>query len=87
MLAQAGANALSVDQLNDVAQSRVALGVEPLLFGNIDPVRILAAGDSETIREAVAGAIESGVDAVWPGCDLSLLTPIENVRVMVKTAQ
>jgi [methyl-Co(III) methanol-specific corrinoid protein]:coenzyme M methyltransferase len=86
LLAQAGANALSVDQLNDVAQSRVTLGEDTLLFGNIDPVRILAAGDETMIRRAVTGAIESGVNAVWPGCDLSLLTPIAYLRTMVSAA-
>ena len=87
LLAQTGANALSVDQLNDVAQSRVTLGVEPLLFGNIDPVKILADGDEAMIRWAVADAIGAGVDAVWPGCDLSLLTPIEHLRTMLIAAQ
>ncbi len=87
LLAQTGAGALSVDQLNDVAQSRVALGVEPLLFGNIDPIRILADGDEAMIRWAVTDAIEGGVDAVWPGCDLSLLTPIEHLRVMRSASQ
>ena len=87
LLAQAGANALSVDQLNDVAQSRVTLGVEPLLFGNIDPVRILANGDEAMIRWAVTDAIGAGVDAVWPGCDLHLLTPIDHLRVMRVSAQ
>jgi [methyl-Co(III) methanol-specific corrinoid protein]:coenzyme M methyltransferase len=87
LLAQAGANALSVDQLNNVAQSRVTLGVEPLLFGNLDPVRLLADGDEAMIRWAVNGAIEAGLDAVWPGCDLSLLTPIAHLRTMLIAAQ
>ncbi|MBI5563316.1 MAG: methyltransferase [Chloroflexi bacterium] len=87
LLAQAGANALSVDQLNDVAQSRVTLGVEPLLFGNIDPVKVRAGGDEAMIRWAVIDAIGAGVDAVWPGCDLSPLTPIEHVHALVNAAR
>ena len=38
LIAQAGADAVSVDQTNDLAVSRKVLGKETLLFGNIDPV-------------------------------------------------
>jgi [methyl-Co(III) methanol-specific corrinoid protein]:coenzyme M methyltransferase len=83
MLAQTGATALSVDQLNDVAKSRAVLAEKILLFGNIDPVRVLADGAPATIQRAVGDAIGAGVDAVWPGCDLWPLTPLDNVRTMV----
>ncbi len=86
LLAEAGAGALSVDQLNDVAQSRATLGAGPLLFGNIDPVEVLANGDESGVRAAVARAIESGVDAVWPGCDLWPVLPAENLRAMADEA-
>jgi MtaA/CmuA family methyltransferase len=86
LLAQTGANALSVDQLNDVAKSRAMLGPDPLLFGNIDPVKVLADGDEEMIRRAVIDAIGAGVDAVWPGCDLWPLTPLEHLRAMAEGA-
>ncbi len=41
LLAQTGARAISVDQVNDLAASRQALG-ETCLFGNIDPVAVLS---------------------------------------------
>jgi hypothetical protein len=47
----------------------------------------LADGDEAMIRWAVADAIGAGVDAVWPGCDLSLLTPIAHLRTMQIAAQ
>ena len=79
MLAGTGAEAISVDQTNDLAASRDAVkGV--LLFGNLDPVAALWRGDQESITEAVIGAKEAGVDAVWPGCDLVPQTAIENLR-------
>lgn len=83
LLAQTGARALSVDQLNDAAKSRAALGTDALLFGNIDPVKILADGDREMIRWAVNDALGAGVNAVWPGCDLWPLTPLDNLRALV----
>lgn len=86
LLAEAGAEALSVDQLTDVGQARAALGPGPLLFGNLDPVAVLAEGDEAGVRDAVAAAVAAGVDAVWPGCDLWPLTPAANLRALVTAA-
>jgi|TARA_B100001964_G_C14260246_1_gene614992 MtaA/CmuA family methyltransferase len=86
LLVSAGADAVSVDQLNDMRQSRDDLGPGPLLFGNIDPVSTLFEGDETVVRTAVAHAISSGADAIWPGCDLVPQTPGANLRAMVKEA-
>lgn len=86
LLFECGAEALNVDQANNLAQSRAALGQEAILFGNIDPVGTLAEGDEAAVREAVRGAIDEGADAVWPGCDLWPRVPAANVRAMVDEA-
>jgi len=82
LLARAGADAISVDQLNDLVASRTALP-DALLFGNIDPVSVLANGTPADVHQAVSAAIASGVDAVWPGCDLYPLTPHDNLQAML----
>jgi len=83
LLAQAGADAISVDQLNELGASRAALkGV--MLFGNIDPVGTLWQGDKNSVAEAVQRSKEAGVDAVWPGCDLVPQTPIHNLFQMLE---
>jgi len=81
LLAASGADALSVDQTNDLAASRAEVP-EARLFGNLDPVGLLAQGTPAQIREAVAAATRAGADAVWPGCDLFLHTPVENLRAL-----
>ena len=86
-LAEAGADAISVDQLNDLAQSRQALGAGPLLFGNLDPVATLLDGDPAAVRRAVAQAQAAGVDAIWPGCDLWPEAPRANLHAMVEAAK
>ena len=86
LLAACGADALSVDQTNDLARSRETLGPDVVLFGNIDPVGTLANGDEAAVRAAVRQAIEAGVDAVWPGCDLAPAAPAANLRAMVDEA-
>jgi len=82
LLAQTGADAISVDQLTNLAGARAILNAT-LLFGNIDPVATLWQGDQATITEAVHATREAGVDAVWPGCDLVPQTPIQNMRAWV----
>lgn len=82
LLADTGADAISVDQLNDLAETRKRL-TDTLLFGNIDPVATLWWGDEQEITKAVRTAKESGVAAVWPGCDLALQTSIENIKALV----
>ena len=86
-MAESGADALSVDQTNDLAHSREVLGTEAILIGNIDPVGTLIHNDETSIRSSVRHAIESGVDAIWPGCDLSPQVPGPSMRVMVDECQ
>ena len=83
LLAQTGADAISVDQLTDLATARTVL-TDTLLFGNLDPVATLCRGDEAQITETVRGAKEAGMDAVWPGCDMVPQTPIRNIAVMLK---
>jgi [methyl-Co(III) methanol-specific corrinoid protein]:coenzyme M methyltransferase len=83
LLAQSGADAISVDQLNDLKASRAVLK-ETMLFGNVDPVATLWQGDEVSVTEAVQRSKEAGVDAVWPGCDMVIQTPIQNIKNMLK---
>jgi len=84
LLAQAGADAISVDQLTDLSTARAALN-DVLLFGNVDPVATLWQGDEGLVAEAVQKAKEAGVDAVWPGCDMVIQTPTQNLLAMMKS--
>ena len=83
LLGQTGAEAISIDQTTDVRAAREALK-GTLLFGNIDPVATLWQGDEAPITEAVRGAKEAGVDAIWPGCDLVIQTPLKNLRTLTE---
>jgi [methyl-Co(III) methanol-specific corrinoid protein]:coenzyme M methyltransferase len=82
LLSQTGADAISLDQTVDLAAARIALK-DTLLFGNLDPVATLSRGDSAQVAEAVLRAKEAGVDAIWPGCDLVIQTPLKNIKEMI----
>jgi uroporphyrinogen-III decarboxylase len=84
LLGQAGADAISVDQTNDLIASRAALK-DALLFGDIDPVTILWQGGEAEVRDAALRVKRSGVDAIWPGCDLVPQTPIGNIRALIQS--
>ena len=79
LLAQSGADAISIDHTTDLKLAREALK-DTLLFGNIDPVETLWKGTEANVTESVRAAKEPGVDAVWPGCDLVIQTPIKNIK-------
>ena len=81
LLAESGAEGISLDQTVDLASARSALG-ETLLFGNLDPVATLWRGDPDGVAESARRAKEAGVDAVWPGCDLVPSTPVRNLRAL-----
>lgn len=83
LLADSGATALHVEHTNNLARSREILGDKTLLFGNLDPVGVIANGTVEQIRAGKEAAIAAGADAVMPGCDLYLETPEENMRALV----
>ena len=89
MMNECGADALSVDIKNTLAESRKKIGDDTLLFGNFD-VFALPCKEETTVEEAVEGIktnIDGGVDAVWPGCDLWPDIKEENMRAIVETAR
>jgi [methyl-Co(III) methanol-specific corrinoid protein]:coenzyme M methyltransferase len=83
LLARTGADAVSIDQTVDLAAARLALK-NTLLFGNLDPAQTLYRGDEAKVAESTVSAKKAGVDAVWPGCDLIVQTPIQNIQSMKK---
>jgi [methyl-Co(III) methanol-specific corrinoid protein]:coenzyme M methyltransferase len=80
---ETGARAISVDQKNDVAETRKKLGNEALIFGNFDPYNVLVSGTPENVREAMRKCIDDGVSAIWPGCDIWPTVPAGNFKAMM----
>ncbi len=80
---EAGPTAISVEQKNDVAETRKKLGNDALIFGNYDPYNVLVAGTPELVRQTIRKCIDDGVSAVWPGCDIWPTVPRENIEAMI----
>jgi len=82
-----GADALSVDQKNNVAESRKKLGDDVLLLGNFDPFDTLVQMETHEVAPVIKRCIDDGVDAVWPGCDLWPEVKKENVEAYVQAVR
>jgi [methyl-Co(III) methanol/glycine betaine-specific corrinoid protein]:coenzyme M methyltransferase len=82
-----GADALSFDQKNNLAETRKKIGNDMILLGNFDPYGTLCQKEASEVPEVIKGCIDAGVDAVWPGCDIWPEVKAENVEAWVRTAR
>jgi len=82
-MAESGSKAISVDQKNDIAETRKKLGPKALVFGNYDPYNVLVAGTPDLVRQTIRKCMDDGVSAVWPGCDIWPTVPTDNFKAML----
>jgi [methyl-Co(III) methanol-specific corrinoid protein]:coenzyme M methyltransferase len=87
MMNECGADAISVDQKNNVVETRKKLGDDVLILGNFDPYGTLVQMDVSEVEPVIKKCIDDGVDAVWPGCDLWPDMKKENVEAYVRTVK
>ena len=86
-MAACGADALSVEKKNNVAETRRKLGPDALIFGELDAYSILCLGRPDQVEKGVKEAIDAGVNAVWPGCDIWPTVPRENMEMLMSAAR
>jgi [methyl-Co(III) methanol-specific corrinoid protein]:coenzyme M methyltransferase len=77
-----GAEAISVDHKNTLSQTRDKIGNDILLLGDYDGFTLPGQASPEEIEQAVKNCIDSGVDAVWPGCDIWPDIKTENLQTI-----
>jgi len=82
-----GADAISVEKKNKVVETRKKLGPDVLIFGELDAYGVLSQGKPDDVDKAVKEAVEGGVDAIWPGCDMWPMVPKENMEALVAAAR
>lgn len=82
-MADCGADAISVDQKNCMAETRQKLGPETIILGNFDPIKVLHKGEVKNVGPAVLESLKGGASAVWPGCDLWPEVPKENMEALI----
>jgi [methyl-Co(III) methanol-specific corrinoid protein]:coenzyme M methyltransferase len=82
-----GADAISVEKKNRVAETRKKLGPDVLIFGELDAYGVLVQGKPNDVDRAVQEAIEGGVNAIWPGCDIWPTVPKENMEALMNAVR
>jgi [methyl-Co(III) methanol-specific corrinoid protein]:coenzyme M methyltransferase len=83
LMAQSGANALSVDQTNRLPESRAKVP-NVVLLGNYKPFGApFCEGTPEEVEAMIRQSIEEGADGIWPGCDIWPVVPEENMKAMM----
>ena len=89
LLAESGADLLSVDYKVDLAEVRAKVGVKMAFSGNLNPVAVMQQGTPEQVTEAAKKALEKAGDApgymLMPGCDIPPGTPLENIKALMAT--
>jgi [methyl-Co(III) methanol-specific corrinoid protein]:coenzyme M methyltransferase len=86
-MALCGADAISVEKKNDVSETRKKLGPNALIFGELDAYGVLSQGKPDDVDKAVKEAVDRGVNAIWPGCDMWPMVPKENMEALVAAAK
>ena len=81
-----GADAISVEQKNNIAESRRKGKPDTLILGNIDAYKVLVLGGPDDIDKVVKETIANGVDAIWPGCDIWPTVSRVNMEALMAAA-
>ena len=87
LLNECGADALSLEKKNIIKDTRSKLGPDVLIFGDIDPYGVLVQGTVDDVDKAVKEAIDAGVNALWPGCDIWPDVPEANMKALMESAR
>jgi MtaA/CmuA family methyltransferase len=88
-MAASGADVLELDQRTDAATAMRVIGPDIALWGNLDPVGLLAQGTpgqvAEKSRELLQVAAEQGHRrfVLSSGCTLAMETPAENLDALI----
>jgi uroporphyrinogen decarboxylase len=92
-MASSGADVLEVDHHVDLAEACRLAGPDVTLWGNLDPVSVLARGNAGEVREHALRALATVKAAGHPrfvlssGCTLAMETPPENLDALLRCEQ
>jgi uroporphyrinogen decarboxylase len=88
-IAETGCNVYSFDQMTDITEAKRRIGNKVVLWGNVDPARMLLGTPEEVMelsKECIRIAGPGGGYVLAPGCDTAKMTPKENYRAMCDAA-
>jgi uroporphyrinogen decarboxylase len=93
LMATAGADVLELDHAVPISEACRALGRDIALWGNLDPVALLARGTPSQVRAEARRAIADAQGCghrrfiLSSGCTLAVETPAENLSALIAAAR
>lgn len=84
---QTGFDAYSFEEKTNVMAAKKILGDDISLIGNIAPVGTMLQGTPEKVTAEAMQCMRDGIDLLSSGCTLSPLTPLDNIRALVRAAE
>jgi len=87
LMAQTGANAISLDQKVDPYTAVKLVGKKVALCGNVGPIVPLLQGTPELVREHTLRCIDAGIRVIQPGCSIAMDSPTANLQMMCDTTR
>jgi MtaA/CmuA family methyltransferase len=87
-MAELPVDVYEIDFRTNLAKARKTFGDEAVICGNIDTIGVMLHGDSERVRAEAEKChrICGNRHIVAPGCETAPLTPVENVKTLVRYA-
>jgi uroporphyrinogen decarboxylase len=88
MMADSGADVLELDHAVNIGEACRIVGPEIALWGNLDPIRVLAQGTPESVRQTAMETLQAVKAAghrrfvLSSGCTLAVETPAENLHAL-----
>ncbi len=86
-MARSGADLLEIDYRTNLALACSVVGPEIALWGNLDPVAVLARGQPQDVRRAAKQALAAAAGhkrfILGSGCTLAVETPFANVDELI----
>ncbi len=88
-MAATGADMIDLDSMAPLDAARAEMGPDPVLLGNLDPVRVMREGSPASIDAAVAECHRQagGRYIAAAGCEIPRGTPAQNLLAMTRYAR
>ncbi len=88
LMAKSGADVLELDHAVNIDEACRIAGPDTALWGNLDPIRVLAQGTAESVRQKALETLQAVKTAghrrfvLSSGCTLAVETPAENLQAL-----
>jgi [methyl-Co(III) methanol-specific corrinoid protein]:coenzyme M methyltransferase len=85
-MVETGYDGISVEEIVDIARIK-PLVHDVKILGNVSSKKTLPFGSPDDVKAEARKALEAGVDLLEPGCGISPIAPLENIKAMVEVAK